>query len=81
MEHDYCKVIFNGTLVFYRRRASVTKDIPMKKKGKTLAPRNPFALAARQRRAGAHDKTYKIKRRDNRQALKKLLLNEKEVAE
>ena len=50
----------------------------MKKKGNTLVPRNPFALAARQRRAGAHDKTYKVKRRDDRQALRKLLNIEKE---
>ncbi|MCL2871434.1 MAG: hypothetical protein FWF41_00355 [Betaproteobacteria bacterium] len=50
----------------------------MKKKGKTLVPRNPFALAARQRRAGAHDKTYKVKRRDDRQALRKLAYSEKE---
>jgi hypothetical protein len=50
----------------------------VKKKGKTLVPRNPFALAARQRRAGAHDKTHKIKRRDDRQALRKLLRTEKD---
>ena len=50
----------------------------MKKKGKTLVPRNPFAVAARQRRAGAHDKTYKIKRRDDRQTLRKLWPTEKE---
>jgi hypothetical protein len=50
----------------------------VKKKGQTLVPRNPFALAARQRRAGAHDKTRKIKRRDDRQALRKLLHSEKE---
>ncbi|MCL2309979.1 MAG: hypothetical protein FWC42_06850 [Proteobacteria bacterium] len=49
----------------------------MKKKGQTLVPRNPFALAARQRHAGAHDKTHKIKRRDDKQALRKLLHTEK----
>ncbi|MDR0770523.1 MAG: hypothetical protein LBE75_04925 [Burkholderiales bacterium] len=50
----------------------------MKKRGRTLVPRNPFALVARQRRAGAHDKAHKIKRRDDRQALKKLLRTEKD---
>jgi hypothetical protein len=50
----------------------------VKKKVPTLTPRNPFALAARQRHAGAHDKTHKIKRRDDRQALRKLLRTEKQ---
>ncbi|MCL2297056.1 MAG: hypothetical protein FWC38_08120 [Proteobacteria bacterium] len=50
----------------------------MKKKGQMLAPRNPFALAARQRHAGAHDKAHKIKRRDDKQALRKLLRTEKD---
>jgi hypothetical protein len=50
----------------------------MKKRERTLVPRNPFALAARQRRAGAHDKAHKIKRRDDRQALRKLLHLEKD---
>ncbi len=48
----------------------------MKKRGKTLVPRNPVALAARQRRAGVHDKAYKIRRRDDHQALRKLLASE-----
>ncbi|GGP25012.1 hypothetical protein [Silvimonas amylolytica] len=46
----------------------------MKTRGKTLVPRNPFALAASQRHAGAHDKRHKIKRRDDKQALKRELL-------
>jgi hypothetical protein len=50
----------------------------VKKKGHTLVPRNPFALAARQRHAGAHYKTHKIKRRDDRQVLRKLLRTGKE---
>lgn len=43
----------------------------MKTRGKTLVPRNPFALAASQRHAGAHDKQHKVKRRDDKQALKR----------
>jgi len=38
-----------------------------------LKPRNPVALAARQRNAGAHEKTEKTRRRDARQALKQQL--------
>ncbi|GGP17841.1 hypothetical protein [Silvimonas iriomotensis] len=45
----------------------------MKTRGKTLVPRNPFALAASQRHAGAHDKRHKVKRRDDKQALKREL--------
>ncbi|GAB7129481.1 hypothetical protein JCM19000A_39890 [Silvimonas sp. JCM 19000] len=43
----------------------------MKTRDKTLVPRNPFAVAASQRKAGAHEKTEKTKRRDARQALKR----------
>lgn len=50
----------------------------MKRKGKTLVPRNPFAVAARQRHAGVHQKTHKIKRRDDRQALRKLMRTEED---
>jgi hypothetical protein len=42
-------------------------------------PRNPVALAARSRQAGAHDKTGKVKRRDARQALSKALKQGREV--
>lgn len=45
----------------------------MKNRDKTLVPRNPFAVAASQRKAGAHEKTEKTKRRDARQALKREL--------
>ncbi|GAA5785044.1 hypothetical protein GCM10007860_02470 [Chitiniphilus shinanonensis] len=34
-------------------------------------PRNPFAVAARQRVAGAHDKSGKAKRQAQRQALQR----------
>jgi len=43
----------------------------MKLKVTLPKPRNPHALAARQRQAGAHDKREKVKRRDARQALAK----------
>ena len=36
-------------------------------------PRNPLALAARQRRAGVHDTSEKVKRRNARQALAKAI--------
>lgn len=42
----------------------------MKTRQKTIVPLNPFALAARRRKAGAHDKKHKIKRRDARQRLR-----------
>ncbi|MBV8658284.1 MAG: hypothetical protein JO142_10715 [Burkholderiales bacterium] len=45
----------------------------MKIKIPGLKPRNPVALAARQRNAGVHEKTEKTKRRDARQALKREL--------
>ncbi|MDR1529591.1 MAG: hypothetical protein LBS40_04230 [Burkholderiales bacterium] len=45
----------------------------MKQHGKTIVPRNPVAPIARRRKAGAHDKTYKVKRRDNKQKLKQTL--------
>ena len=37
-------------------------------------PRNPLALAARQRRAGAHEKSHKAKRRDDKQTLRTTVL-------
>lgn len=40
---------------------------------KTAKPRNPYALAARQRKAGAHGKSEKTQRRDARQQLKSRL--------
>lgn len=45
----------------------------MKTHHKTVVPRNPYAPAAHQRRAGAHDKTYKAKRKAARQALRRAL--------
>lgn len=33
-------------------------------------PRNPYALLARQRHAGAHEKPYKTERHQNKQQLK-----------
>ena len=45
----------------------------MKFKLKLPKPRNPVALAANQRLAGAHDKPGKVKRRDARQALAKAI--------
>ncbi len=41
----------------------------MKTHGKTIVPRNPFAVPASQRKAGAHDKTEKARRHNARQAL------------
>lgn len=43
----------------------------MKTHQKTIVPRNPFAVAARRRKAGAHDKKHKIKRRNARQQLQR----------
>lgn len=45
----------------------------MKQRGKTIVPRNPYAIAASYRKAGAHEKTAKIRRRDARQALQRAL--------
>ena len=45
----------------------------MKKIQNTIVPRNPFSVAASQRKAGAHDKKHKVKRRDARQQLKRAL--------
>jgi hypothetical protein len=45
----------------------------MKIKTPGSKPRNPYALAANQRHAGAHDKSEKTKRRNARQALKQAL--------
>jgi hypothetical protein len=36
-------------------------------------PRNPFALAARQRQAGAHEQSERARRRSERQALQQQL--------
>lgn len=36
-------------------------------------PRNPFALAARQKKAGAHDNTEKSRRKQANQALQKAI--------
>ncbi|QNM95388.1 hypothetical protein [Chitinimonas koreensis] len=45
----------------------------MKIKIKLPKPRNPVALAARQRNAGVHDKDEKTRRRDAKQALKRAI--------
>ncbi|AOY00082.1 hypothetical protein [Jeongeupia sp. USM3] len=45
----------------------------MKKIGNTLVPRNPFAAAASRRKAGAHEKTEKVRRRDAKQALRQAM--------
>jgi hypothetical protein len=45
----------------------------MKYKQNTLVPRNPFAIAAKRRKAGAHELPQKTKRRDEKQQLKKML--------
>jgi len=41
----------------------------MKKRGSTYVPRNPYAPAAHQRKAGIHHSTEKIKRRDDRRQI------------
>ncbi|MBP6562517.1 MAG: hypothetical protein KA214_03475 [Neisseriaceae bacterium] len=41
----------------------------MKTRGKTLAPRNPYAVLAKQRVAGAHEKTHKAKRKQAKRQL------------
>ena len=51
----------------------------MKQRGKTLVPRNPYAVAASLRKAGAHDKTAKIRRRDAKQALQRAVRQGKEA--
>lgn len=45
----------------------------MKIRGKTLAPRNPYAVLAKQRAAGAHEKTHKAKRQQANQRLRQSL--------
>jgi len=40
---------------------------------KALKPRNPVAVAAKQRAAGSHEKSVSAQRRMQKQALKKLL--------
>lgn len=42
----------------------------MKKRGHTIVPRNPYALAAHQRKAGAHNTLEKRERRDSRRRFK-----------
>ncbi|WP_187359891.1 hypothetical protein [Chitinolyticbacter meiyuanensis] len=41
-------------------------------------PRNPVALAARQRHAGVHDRGHKAKRQQDRQALQRKLQRDTE---
>lgn len=48
-------------------------EFNMKTHHKTIVPRNPYVQAAHQRKAGAHDKKTKVKRRDARQALRQAL--------
>lgn len=43
----------------------------MKTRGKTLVPRNPFAVAAHRRKAGAHERTHKAQRHHDRQMLRR----------
>ncbi len=50
----------------------------MKTRGKTIVPRNPFAMAASHRKAGAHDKPEKVKRQHARQALQRDLRERKD---
>ena len=45
----------------------------MKKRDKTIVPRNPFAVAARQRVAGAHEKSFKAMRQQQKQQLRHAL--------
>ncbi|MBP6344313.1 MAG: hypothetical protein KA346_00155 [Neisseriaceae bacterium] len=48
----------------------------MKTRGKTLAPRNPYAVLAKQRSAGAHEKTNKAKRQQAKQHLRSAIKKE-----
>ncbi|MBP6861303.1 MAG: hypothetical protein KBC57_02985 [Neisseriaceae bacterium] len=48
----------------------------MKTRGKTLAPRNPYAVLAKQRVAGAHEKTNKAKRQRANQQLRQAIKKE-----
>ena len=45
----------------------------MNKKALRLAPRNPVAMPARQRRAGMHGPSRKAQRQHDRQALQRAL--------
>lgn len=45
----------------------------MKTVEKTIVPRNPYVAAARQRQAGAHDKSHKSKRQQEKRLLHKSL--------
>ena len=50
----------------------------MKTRGNTLVPRNPYAMAVAKRKAGAHEKTEKARRRNAKQVLwRELALLEK----
>jgi hypothetical protein len=44
----------------------------MKIRQKTIVPRNPVAVAASLRKAGAHETPEKVKRRDEKQRLRKI---------
>jgi len=48
----------------------------MKTRGKTLAPRNPYAILAKQRSAGAHEKSNKAKRQQANQRLRQAIKKE-----
>ena len=45
----------------------------MKTRNKTIVPRNPFAVVARQRVAGAHEKSFKAMRQQQKQQLRQAL--------
>ena len=45
----------------------------MKNRDKTIVPRNPFAVAARQRVSGAHEKSFKAMRQQQKQLLRRAL--------
>lgn len=51
----------------------------MKVRNKTLVPRNPYAVAAGQKKAGKHDKSNKAKRQESKQQLRQIIstLNDK----
>ncbi|WP_434779563.1 hypothetical protein [Neisseria sp. Ec49-e6-T10] len=51
----------------------------MKVRHKTIVPRNPFAVAAHQRKAGSHEQTHKAKRKQDKQQLHKMLRTQKGV--
>jgi len=45
----------------------------MKVRNKTLVPRNPFAVAASQKKAGKHETSSKTQRQKDKQAIQKSL--------